>query len=60
VATELPALLTVREVADLLRVHENTVYKWAKDGTLEALTLGKTVRFRRADVEALLSGERAG
>ena len=60
-ADELPPLLKASEVATLLRVHENTIYKWAKDGVLEPIAIGShTVRFRRSDVEALLSGERTG
>ncbi len=32
-------LLTVREVAERLRVNETTVRRWIKDGVLEAVTL---------------------
>jgi excisionase family DNA binding protein len=56
----LPALLTAQEVADALRVHVTTIYRWASTGVLESLVVGETVRFRRSDVEALLSGERTG
>ncbi|GHO50855.1 helix-turn-helix domain-containing protein [Ktedonospora formicarum] len=53
-------LLTVREVARLLRVDDTTVRRWIKMGALEAITLphrGKrqAYRVRRATLDALLS-----
>lgn len=33
------ALLTVREVAKKLRVHDLTVHRWIKQGSLEAVVL---------------------
>ena len=33
-------LLTVPEVAEWARVHPKTVYRWIKDGKLEAIQLG--------------------
>jgi excisionase family DNA binding protein len=58
-ATALPLLLTAQEVADALRVSTSTVYRWAADGTLTAVTVGAAVRFRREDIEQLLTGEAA-
>ena len=56
-----PDLLTVREVADRLRVDETTVRRWIKQGLLEAITLphvGKRqgYRVRAAVVEVLVNG----
>ena len=34
------SLLTVPEVAEWARVHPKTVYRWIKDGKLEAFLLG--------------------
>lgn len=55
-----PVLMKAEEVAELFRVHVQTVYRWGQwiDGNppvLPAITIGKTVRFRRADVEAKLA-----
>jgi excisionase family DNA binding protein len=36
----LPKLLTIREVADILRVHSRTAYRLVKDGTLQAIRVG--------------------
>jgi excisionase family DNA binding protein len=38
---ESPPVLTVRETAKALRVSVPTVYRWVKDGELEAIRHGK-------------------
>lgn len=53
-------LLTVEEVIELLGVHRVTLQNWRKQGKLRALKLGphrRLVRFKRQDIEALLSEE---
>lgn len=50
-----PQLLTVAEVADLLRVSNMTVYRLIKAGDLAALRVGKNYRIRRQDLDAYLS-----
>jgi excisionase family DNA binding protein len=52
-------LLTTSEVADLFRVNEATVGRWVREGKVTAVPLpgGKGYRYRRADIEALLSPE---
>ncbi len=48
-------LMTIRDVCDLLQVTDRTVRKWMSNGRLPApVRLGRIVRFRRADIEALL------
>jgi len=52
-------LLTVRQVADLLSIDESTVYKWADQGRLVYVDLGKNggkrcLRFRQLDIEKLI------
>ena len=44
--TGTPQLLTVAEVADLLRVSNMTVYRLIKAGDLAALRVGKNYRIR--------------
>lgn len=56
--SERPAaeLLTPGEVARMFRVDPKTVTRWARAGKLQAVrTLGGHRRFRRADVEALVT-----
>lgn len=49
-------LLTVVEVAALMRVSNMTVYRLIKGGDLRAIRVGKNFRIREADVEDYLSG----
>lgn len=51
-------LLTVGEVAGIMRVSNMTVYRLIKSGQLAAIRVGKNYRIRRTDVERYLS-ERA-
>jgi excisionase family DNA binding protein len=41
------ALLTVREVAEYLRVSRAKVYRLAREGSLPVLRIGKAWRFRK-------------
>jgi excisionase family DNA binding protein len=49
-------VLTVDEVAQLLRVHRNTVYDCVNDGTIPALRLGRRIVVPRERLEALIAG----
>ena len=51
-------LLMVREVAELMRVSNMTVYRLIKAGDLPAIRVGKNFRIRRSDVETYL-GDRS-
>jgi excisionase family DNA binding protein len=51
-------LLTVGEVAQVMRVSNMTVYRLIKSGQLSAIRVGKNYRIRRKDVERYLN-ERA-
>jgi excisionase family DNA binding protein/YgiT-type zinc finger domain-containing protein len=46
-SNEKPDLLNVQEVADLLRVSNQTVYNMLKDGRLSATKVGKEWRFSK-------------
>lgn len=53
-------LLTVREVAEQLRVDDTTVRRWIKNGILEAISLPhrgtrQAYRIRRETLNALLA-----
>jgi len=48
--------LTAKQVAQMLQISEATVTRWARIGELPVVRLpGRTVRFRREDVEAFLA-----
>lgn len=51
-------LLTVGEVASLMRVSNMTVYRLIKSGQLAAIRVGKNYRIRRSDIDRYLN-ERA-
>lgn len=44
-------LLTVQEVADRLKVHYMTAYRWIRRGDLPAFKAGGRLRVRRADLD---------
>ena len=50
-----PGLLTVAEVAAMLRVSEMTIYRLIKAGELRALQIGKSYRLREDDVDSFLA-----
>jgi excisionase family DNA binding protein len=47
-------LLTVGEVAQIMRVSNMTVYRLIKSGQMAAIRVGKNYRIRRKDVERYL------
>ena len=48
-------LLTVAEVADVLRVSNMTVYRLIKSGQLAAIRVGKNYRIRQQDLDDYLA-----
>jgi excisionase family DNA binding protein len=49
-------LMTIGETAEALRISERLVRRWRDEGKLLCVRLpGKLTRFRRKDVEALLT-----
>jgi excisionase family DNA binding protein len=52
-------ILTIREVADLLKLHPKTVNKFALAGKLPGYRIGRQWRFRKSEVlSALEKGDR--
>ena len=52
-------LMTLAEVADYLRVPQDTIYYWRKRGRgPRGFRMGRHVRFRRSDVDAWLETTR--
>lgn len=55
------SFLTVAEVAEMLKLNQQTVRNWIDQGSLPALRVGRRVRIRRSDLERLLhEGRTAG
>lgn len=47
-------LMTVSQVAGIFSVQPSTVYQWKRRGVLPGVLVGRTLRFRKSDVEALV------
>jgi PTS system nitrogen regulatory IIA component len=58
--TERRDWLTTEEAAEYLRVHVNTVRRWAREGMIPAAKLGNRggFRFKREDLERFLERRR--
>jgi excisionase family DNA binding protein len=53
--------LTVAEVAETLKLNQQTVRNWIDQGSLPALRVGRRVRIKRSDFERILEeGYHAG
>ncbi|HMV65901.1 MAG TPA: helix-turn-helix domain-containing protein [Myxococcota bacterium] len=52
------AILTIPEVAALLRISEKSAYKLAQAGDLPAFKVGNQWRFRRAELDAWIDDQR--
>jgi len=55
-----PELLTVAEVAGVLKLNQQTVRNWIDEGRLPAIRVGRRVRVRRSDFETLIEAGYSG
>ena len=53
-------LLTVRELAHLLGVHEQTIYAWVAKRLLPCIRLGSRLRFSHNDILRWVSARKEG
>jgi excisionase family DNA binding protein len=49
------SFLTVAEVAEILKLNQQTVRNWIDQGSLPALRVGRRVRIKRSDFERILA-----
>lgn len=54
------SFLTVAEVAEMLKLNQQTVRNWIDQGSLPALRVGRRVRIRRSDLDRLLEESYSG
>lgn len=47
-------MLTVKEVAKILKVHPITIYRWTERGKLKAVRIGRSIRIREKDLHNLI------
>jgi len=55
---ELESVLTITEVAQILRVHPATVYRVVRRGELPGFKIGNSWRINKASLDLWLSAER--
>jgi excisionase family DNA binding protein len=53
-------VLDAQAVADLLGVSRRTVLRWAREGRIPSVGVGRTVLFLRSDVDAWIRSRRRG
>jgi excisionase family DNA binding protein len=53
-------LLTVAEVAGVLKLNQQTIRNWIDSGFLPAIRIGRRVRIKRPDLDALLEANYTG
>ena len=51
------SVMTVKEVADYLRVNQRTVYRLAVERRLPGFKVGATWRFKRGDIDAWIAAQ---
>jgi len=55
-----PAPLTIAQTADLLGLHQQTIYRWTRKGKMPSLRLGGTVRIDPAQLSEWVKARRNG
>jgi len=55
--TRLPELLTVAEVAEALRLTDETIHRWCREGRLEFVDVLGVKRFHRDYIAGIVAGE---
>ena len=51
-------ILTIRQVAELLKINEKTTYKLASEGKIPGFKVGGSWRFRRSDLDRWIDEQR--
>ena len=54
------SFLTVAEVAEILKLNQQTVRNWIDQGSLPAVRVGRRVRIKRSDFERVLAESYTG
>lgn len=53
-------VMTVKEVADYLRVNQRTVYRLAVERKMPGFKVGATWRFKRVDIDGWIAAQATG
>lgn len=49
-----PTIMTLKEVATYLRLHETSIYRMCKQGTIPAYKVGRSWRFKKEKIDQWL------
>lgn len=52
-------IMTIREVAEYLKLTEKTAYRLAADGTIPGFKVGGAWRFRKADIDLWIESKKS-
>jgi len=52
-------VMTIREVAEYLKLTEKTAYRLAADGTIPGFKVGGAWRFRKTDIDLWIEAKKA-
>ena len=52
---QVEAFLTVAEVAELLKLNQQTVRNWIDQGSMPAIRIGRRVRIKKSDLDRVLA-----
>ena len=52
-------LMSVKDVAEYLKVDMSTVYLWSQRGQMPAMKVGRMWRYRRSEIDAWLDQRRS-
>jgi PTS system nitrogen regulatory IIA component len=51
-------LMSIKELAEYLKVNVTTIYLWSQRGQIPAMKVGNLWRYRRSDIEDWLNQQR--
>jgi excisionase family DNA binding protein len=51
-------ILTLKELANYLKIAEKTLYGWSQKGKIPGIKMGSAWRFRKADIDAWVEEQR--
>jgi acetyl-CoA synthetase len=46
--------LTVQEIAKMLKVHEQTVFRWIREGKLDSVKIGSNLRITQKQLDEFI------
>ena len=57
-AQQMPQIMTTKELAEYLKLHEITICKYASEGTIPGIRIGRVWRFDKESIDRWIAGAR--